>query len=151
LVASLVSFLIGEIKQESSYQKEILEFSRLILKIVAASIVFDTLFFLVFRANPNSLMRTLWMIGGVLTEVVLIFSVRTRHRFRQASPPSLALVGLSLISGLLILVLPFSKLGKDFFFFTTPQVYSLLLVLGLVFLYFVISEGVKLGYYKRRR
>jgi len=138
-----------ELKRPRGYA--IKELVGLIVLLGVVSSVFDILFFLVFRANPTSLMRTLWMIGSVLTEIVLIFSIRTRRQFWQASPPSLALVGLSFISGLLILVLPFSNLGKEFFFFATPPLSSLLLVLGLVLLYFVISEGVKLGYYKRRR
>jgi hypothetical protein len=39
-------------------------------------------------------------------------------------------------------------LGKQFFFFVSPPFFSLLLVFLLVFLYFALSEGVKVGYFR---
>jgi len=135
-----------ELKRPKAYSLK--EVVWLIVLLGVISSVFDFLFFWIFRTSPPSLMRTLWFVESSLTEIVLIFSIRTRRWFWQASPPSLPLAGLALVSTLLILVLPFSNLGKQFFFFVSPPFFSLLLVFLLVFLYFFISEVVKVGYFR---
>jgi len=135
-----------ELKRPKAYSLK--EVVWLIVLLGLTSSVFDFLFFWIFRTSPPALIRTLWFVESSLTEIVLIFSIRTRRWFWQASPPSLPLAGLALVSTLLILVLPFSNLGKQFFFFVSPPFFSLLLVFLLVFLYFALSEGVKVGYFR---
>ena len=135
----------GELRRPRAYVlKEVIW---LIVLLGGISSVFDFLFFSIFRTSPPSLMRTLWFVGSVLTEIVLIFSVRTRQAFWKASRPSIALIGLALASGLVTLLLPFTYFGRQVFFFTSPPIFNFLLVLFLVVGYFIISEEVKLRYF----
>jgi len=134
-----------ELKRPKAYRlKEVIG---LIVLLGGVSAVFDFLFFAIFRGKPPELIQTLWFEESILTEIVLIFSVRTRQVFWKANRPSLPLLGLTLVSGLITLILPFSNFGKEIFFFVTPSIFSLLLVFGLVVGYFIISEGVKLRYF----
>jgi hypothetical protein len=45
-------------------------------------------------------------------------------------------------------VLPFTNFGQQFFHFVRPPIHYLLTVLFLVLVYFIISEIVKLFYFK---
>ncbi|MGB9706822.1 MAG: cation-translocating P-type ATPase [Microgenomates group bacterium] len=119
----------------------------LIVLLGGVSAIFDFLFFAIFRKNPPALIQTLWFLESILTEIVLIFSVRTRRPFWKARRPAIFLLGLALASILLTVILPFSRFGKEVFFFVSPPISSFLIVLGLVLSYFIISEGVKLKYF----
>lgn len=115
------------------------------------SMVFDFIFFgLFFRMSPEVL-QTNWFIGSILTELALIFSVRTKSLFVKGSKPSRSLVWLSVIVTLVTIGLPFTHFGQSVFRFAPPSQSHLILILSLVAIYFVCSEVVKLFYYKSRR
>jgi len=140
---------VEELKKPKFYQlnKVIL----LIIFLALVSTIFDFIFFGIFHKVQPSLLQTLWFIESILTEIFLIFSIRTRHLFIKTKFPSFPLIIFSLLTIFITVILPFTNLGKEFFNFITPSLSSLLIVILLVFSYFIVSEIVKLSYFKNNK
>jgi Mg2+-importing ATPase len=134
-----------ELKRPKNYNiREIVLFAT-VLGVV--STVFDFIFFgLFYRISPEVL-QTNWFIGSVLTEIILIFSVRTKFFFLAAKRASNTLIGLAAATIAITLILPFTFFGQKIFNFIKPQTNHLWLILGVVVGYFVITESVKLIYH----
>ncbi len=120
----------------------------LIISLALVSTVFDFLFFSIFYRQQPGVIQTLWFIESILTEIILIYIIRTRKKFWKAKKPSLWLLSLTIIDGIFIIILPFLPIGKTWFHFVTPPILPLLLVFFLVGCYFAMSEWVKLIYFK---
>ncbi|MFA7714865.1 MAG: HAD-IC family P-type ATPase, partial [Candidatus Paceibacterota bacterium] len=119
-----------------------------IVALALVSTVFDFIFFAIFYKAAPSTIQTLWFIESILTEIVLIFIIRTRHFFLKAKRPGLSLILFTILDALIIFSLPFTFLGQGFFHFAAPAVGQLLIVLLLVSCYFATSEIVKLAYFR---
>jgi len=119
----------------------------LVFLLALVSLIFDFIFFGIFYKTEPGLLRTLWFIESILTEIALIFSIRTSFFFLKAKRPSLPLIIFSLLAFLITISLPFTDLGKETFHFASPPLAGFLMVLFLVFTYFIISEAVKLSYF----
>ena len=133
-----------ELKKPKLYQLH--KFILLFLILGLTSTIFDFIFFGIFYKLEPSLLRTLWYIMSILTEVVFVFSFRTYRFFAQAKKPSFLLLLSSFLICLVTIALPFTKLGREIFFFTPPSITALFSVFGLIFAYFVSSEIIKLIY-----
>jgi len=138
-----------ELKSPKKYEVKEIIIVAIILGLV--SMVFDFIFFGSFYRISPEVLQTNWFIGSILTELVLIFSIRTKSLFIKGSRPSKSLVYLSIMVFMLTVGLPYTAFGQNIFKFTPPTLTHLLLILSLVFIYFVVSEIVKLMYYKKRR
>lgn len=123
----------------------------LIVLLAFISTIFDFIFFSVFLKNSPGTIQTLWFIESILTEILLIFIIRTRGPFWKAKKPSLSLMLFTAIDGLFIILLPFLSFGKDFLKFQKPPIGGLLMVLFLVANYFIVSEVAKLFYFKFKK
>ncbi len=137
---------VEELKKPKLYQ--INKFISLIILLALVSTVFDFIFFGIFHKVEPSLLQTLWFIESILTEIVLIFSVRTFHFFAKAKMPSIPLIIISFFTFLITILLPFTDFGKATFHFVSPPISFLLIVLSLIISYFIVSELVKLAYFK---
>lgn len=137
---------IEELKKPKMFQLNNMIF--LVMLLALTSTLFDFIFFGIFRKVQPELLRTLWFIESILTEIFLVFSSRTSHFFLKAKFPSLPLLILSLLAVATTVILPFASIGRNFFRFTTPSFGNLLFVLTLVVAYFFVSEAVKLTYFK---
>jgi P-type Mg2+ transporter len=134
-----------ELKKPKFYQ-----LNRVIVLIVVLgliSTIFDFIFFAIFYKVQPSLLQTLWFIESILTEIVLIFSIRTSNFFLKAKAPSFSLVAISVFIFLITVGLPFTGFGQETFHFVVPPATALSIVLGLIMLYFIISEMAKLIYF----
>lgn len=136
-----------ELKKPKSYQLHHIVW--LIIFLALVSTIFDFIFFGIFYKYPPALLQTLWFIESILTEILLIFSIRTRGFFLKARNPSLPLIILSFLTVAATILLPFTDIGKEFFHFTSPPLIPLLIVASLLAGYFVVSEMVKLRYYSK--
>lgn len=112
------------------------------------STVFDFIFFALFRNAGATTLQTNWFIGSVLTELALIYSVRTHFFFLKARRPSGILGGLSVLAVATTVILPLTSLGQYWFKFITPSVHDFGLIFGVVAIYFVVTEAIKLLYYR---
>lgn len=140
---------IEELKKPKLYQLN--KFILLIFFLALVSTVFDFAFFGIFRKAGAPMLQTLWFIESILTEIFLIFSIRSRRFFFKARVPSVPLIVISFLTVFLTIFLPFSDFGKDFFHFVSPPLFSLLIVFFLLLSYFSVSEIVKLIYFHFRK
>ncbi len=137
-----------ELKSPKKYEVKEIVIMAIILGLV--STVFDFMFFgLFYRISPEVL-QTNWFVASILTELVLIFSIRTKSFFAKANRPSKWLVYLSIMTFILTIGLPFTNFGQKIFKFTPPTIMHMVWILSLVAVYFVISEMVKLFYYRNK-
>lgn len=115
------------------------------------SAIFDVililLLFLVFTADKD-LFRTALFIEIVLSEVLVLFMIRTDKFFLKSEPPSRKLVGASVSALLITFALIYLPITSIFEFTFLP-----LLLLGIVILvvvgYVITTEIVKLAYFKK--
>jgi Mg2+-importing ATPase len=119
----------------------------LIIFLGLISMVFDFLFFAVFRHQPAHIIQTLWFVESVLSENIFILSIRSKLPFWRAVRPSAPLLGLLVITTIMAVLIPYSFLAKDFIF-AQPTWGQIGLVFIIVCLYFVTTETVKIIYYK---
>ena len=139
-----------ELKKPKLYQLH--QIISLIIILAIVSNIFDFIFFGIFYNRVGEqLLQTLWFMMSVLTEIVLIFSLRTRYFFLKAEKPNFMLLSFSLLMVLLTIFLPFTKLGKEFFHFVSPSFLNLLTLFIIIICYFSANEIVKLMYFKYKR
>lgn len=139
----------ADLKSPRQYETREIIIIAIILGLV--STLFDFIFFALFYHLPPAVLQTNWFIASVLTELVLIFSIRTKLLFFKANPPSPWLVYLSLMVFVVAIGLPLTPTGQLIFKFTPPTALHLIWIISLVFIYFIVSEMVKLLYYKHRK
>lgn len=110
------------------------------------STIFDFIFFgLFYRISPEVL-QTNWFIGSILTELLLLFSIRTRFLFTRARRPSGILIWLSVSACIATLVIPFLPFAQETFHFTPPTMTHFFIIIGVAVAYFAVTEIVKLMY-----
>ena len=136
---------VEELKRPRAY--ELSNVLPLIIALGLVSSLFDFIFFSIFRNQPPANIQTLWFLESILTEIFIIYIIRTRGVFWKAKRPSFLLMSLTAIDGIIILVLPFLKIGQSWFHFVIPPIIPLLIVFFLVGVYFAMSELVKLIYF----
>lgn len=137
---------VEELRKPKLYQLN--RFILLIFLLGLVSTAFDFIFFGLFHNAQPGLIQTLWFMESILTEILLIFSVRTSHLFFKAKGPSFLLIVVSLFAVAVSIFLPFSNIGKEALGFVSPPFASLLIVFSLLFFYFIASEMVKLFYFR---
>lgn len=137
---------IEELRKPKLYQLHMV--LPLIISLALVSTVFDFIFFAIFFKQTPAVIQTLWYIESIITEIMLIFIIRTRKPFYKAKRPSFWLISLAIIDAIIVVVLPFSKIGQNWFHFITPPIIPLLIVFGLNIAYFITSELVKLIYFR---
>jgi Mg2+-importing ATPase len=112
------------------------------------STVDDFMFFAIFVNQGAGILQTNWFVGSILTELVFLFSIRTKLPFYKATRPSWYVLALTGVAGAATLVLPYTAFGQTAFHFTPPTAVHLGIILVLVGAFFVCAELVKLSYYR---
>jgi Mg2+-importing ATPase len=124
---------------------------RFMIVIGPISTLFDVATFallLLFFHATESFFRTGWFVESLVTQILMIFAVRTR-RSLFASRPHRAVVGLALGTAALTLALPFLPVvGQWFDFVYLPASYFAFLV-AVVAAFLVMTELVKRAFYAR--
>ena len=123
-------------------------FALIALLLGMVSTIFDFIFFGAFFRFSPSVLQTSWFIGSILTELLFIFSIRTKFFFLKSSPPSKILLGLALFAGLCTILIPFTSIGQHVFGFTKPSFSNLAIILGIAGVYLAVSETIKLVYFR---
>jgi Mg2+-importing ATPase len=108
------------------------------------STVFDFIFFgLFYRISPGVL-QTNWFIASVLTELLLVLSIRSMLPITRAGWPAPVIIYLSATAFLITIALPMIPLTAAFFEFTRPTPGHLGIVVGVAVCYLIVSEIVKI-------
>ena len=136
---------VEELRRPKLYQLHMV--LPLIIFLALTSTVFDFIFFSIFYKQPAEVIQTLWFIESIITEILLIFIIRTKHKFWKAKRPSIWLLSFAIIDGLFVIILPFLSIGQEWFHFITPPIIPLLIVLLCTIFYFFASEAVKLIFF----
>ena len=115
------------------------------------SSVFDFLTFFVmlviFKASAP-LFQTAWFVESLFTQTLIIFAIRTKKVPFFKSVPSKSLVLNIMVVLAFAVALPFTSIG-GFFSFVPLPVNFLLILIGFIFVYFVLVERVKAWFYTR--
>jgi len=107
------------------------------------STVFDFICFgLFYRISPEVL-QTNWFIASVITEILLMLSIRSLLPLTKAGWPAPSIVVLSVIAVVLALALPMLPWTAAFFEFKRPTLAHLGLILAIVSSYLIVTEIVK--------
>ncbi|MEO8093507.1 MAG: HAD-IC family P-type ATPase, partial [Pseudolysinimonas sp.] len=118
----------------------------------AVSSVFDLTTFAILRWGFDAgavEFRSAWFVGSVLTEVAVLFVLRTRGAFFR-SKPSRSIVGASLLIAALAIGIPYSPLAGPLGMTALPgELLGLVIVVTLG--YELVAEIVKLVFWRRRR
>jgi len=108
------------------------------------STVFDFIVFFYFRTFGEGVLQSAWFLTSVLTEILIIFSLRTPQFFLKGPKPSFVLSFVSVLTiGLTVLSIFYQPLSQ-FFGFIALEINHLLVIFGLVLTYFIFSELSKL-------
>jgi Mg2+-importing ATPase len=94
----------------------------------------------------ETLFRTGWFVESLVTQVLVIFVIRTHGR-PWASRPSAWLTAASLAVVALAVGLPFMPAGRLFHFEPPPAIFFAWLA-GMVFAYLALAEGAKRFFYR---
>lgn len=115
------------------------------------SSAFDFIFFGVFLRFGELALQTGWFIESILTELIFIFSARTKVAFFKAIKPSSALISLVATAAILTVILPYTAFGQGEFGFITLDTTKLGTIFLIVIVYFAATEGSKLLFFKLQK
>ncbi len=107
------------------------------------STVFDFVYFALFYRISPEVLQTNWFIGSVVTELLLVLSIRSMLPIEKAGRPAPIIIYLSVLAFTLTFALPLIPWTAAFFEFQSPTFGHLALILGLAVLYLIVSELVK--------
>lgn len=135
-----------ELEKPKNYQMHSIVLMTTLLGVVSS--VFDFILFGKFiRVSPEAL-QTAWFILSVITEVILIFSLRTKFVFYRARHASFSLGLLSFLVLSIVIALPFTFFGREVLHFIEPSLGFFSTILLLAAGYFLATEVVKRFYYR---
>jgi len=112
------------------------------------SSVFDFIFFGVFRHAAPGTLQTMFFYESVLSEILLIFALRTNRFMFAARPPARTLTLLGVVTVIITIALPFTAFGQHVFHFVHPERPALIAVFVIVLGYLCSTEAAKLAYHK---
>ncbi len=107
------------------------------------SSVFDFAAFAWFRQLGEQGLQTMWFTFSVITELALIYSLRTRKPFWRGMRSAPVLVALTGLAAVVALVLPQVAVGRAAFGFLQPTALLIGQVFALAGAYFLVTEFVK--------
>lgn len=100
-----------------------------------------------FLHTPTGEFRTAWFMMSVISEMLLVFSLRTRLPFFKAAPPSLLLVAATLAAASLSVAFIYYPPLAALFQFVPPTAGILLLIASMLAAYFATAEIGKVYFY----
>ena len=107
------------------------------------STVFDFMWFALFYKMSPEILQTNWFIASVITEILLLFSIRSMLPIEKAGWPAKPIVLLSAFAFVLALALPSIPATADFFEFTRPTLTHFMIIISLAFVYLATTEIAK--------
>ncbi len=107
------------------------------------STVFDFMWFGLFFRHAPEVLQTNWFIASVITEILLLVSIRSMLPIEKAGWPAPVIIWLSLFAFITALALPTIPYTAELFGFTPPTFTHLALIVSLALTYLVVSELVK--------
>lgn len=135
-----------ELETPKNYHIHSIVLMTILLGVVSS--IFDFMLFGYFSHIPQATLQTAWFLLSLATEVVLIFSLRTRFVFFRAKRASFFLTYFSLIALVGGILLLFTPIGMNMFHFMRPTLPLLSTIILLTLSYFAATEIVKRFYFR---
>ena len=110
-------------------------------------ITFLTLFY-VLKVKETAF-QTGWFVESILTELFILFIIRTHKSFFKSKPGKYLFI-LSILGLVLTLGLPYSFLASELGLSPIP-LYNLSLLLSIVFVYIVTADMLKVWFFRKYR
>jgi Mg2+-importing ATPase len=107
------------------------------------STVFDFMWFALFYKEGPEILQTNWFIASVISEILLLFSIRSMLPIKKAGRPAPLIIWLSGLAFFGAIAFPIIPFTAYYFEFTIPSFYDLSLIVLLTFIYIIITEVVK--------
>jgi Mg2+-importing ATPase len=146
---SIATDSVDEVELERPRGYKVVELTGVAVVLGAISTLFDFAFFGYFvRFDDPAVLQTMWFMGSVLTELVLLFSIRTSLPFWRSRRPSATVLWLTLSVMAATVALPFVAPVRELFGFVVPEPRHLAMAFALVVLYFASTETAKLLFYR---
>jgi Mg2+-importing ATPase len=114
----------------------------------AVSSIFDFIIFGTYAHVSPEALQTAWFFLSAFTEVVLIFSLRSKHSFFKTRKPSVLLGTLAIFVLGIVSVLPFIPAAREVFSFINPPRMMLPFIVTITVVYFASTEAMKYFYYR---
>lgn len=131
----------AEIREPQKYEFRSLYIIFITLGLV--STLFDFMWFGLFYKEGASILQTNWFIASVITEILLLFSIRSLVPIEKAGLPAPIIMWLSGFAFCGTLAVALVPALASYFEFTTPSSSDLTLIVALAFMYLVVTELVK--------
>jgi len=138
-----------ELKQPKKYQVHTVVLIATLFGVISS--VFDFILFGKFYHASEATLQTAWFLLSIATEVILVYSLRTRRPFFHSRRMPFLLTVLSLVIVSIAFSLPFFSFGQDIFLFIRPTTQMMQTVFFLLIGYFVMTEIVKHFYFQHFR
>lgn len=97
---------------------------------------------------PKEQFRTALFTLSCLEEILVTFLIRTKKPFWKSRPSNLLII-LSIITGIIVLILPYTSFGNKFFQFNSLNKETLLLISIIIILYCITIEIFKIYFFKK--
>lgn len=139
----------SEIAMPKTYEIREIVFTATVLGIVSSA--FDFITFATFFHFAPEILQTNWFMESILTELLLIYSIRTRKFFLKSfrkNMPSKSILILTIVAGGATMILPFTTFGANVFSFIKPTAMQFGIVIFISTAYLVSTEAAKLLLYK---
>ena len=135
-----------ELLSPKKYQVKDIIIIAMILGLLSS--IFDFTFFAMFYKISPEVLQTNWFISSILTELVFLFSIRTKRFMFKSSRPSNMIMILTSLAIAFTIIIPFTSWGQQIFSFIAPSFAHLMLIIGVTMIYLFCSELVKYYYYR---
>jgi Mg2+-importing ATPase len=103
----------------------------------------DLLFLLWFYKLTAHALETSWVLWSILSELGIIFALRTTLSVMRATRPSWQLATSCSVAAITAMILPFSRFGIHSLGYSRLMVSDIGSIIALVILYFILAELVK--------
>ena len=145
---SIATDTVDDYELEKPRGYNIGEITAIAIVLGVVSTLFDFAFFGYFMHQGEKTLQTMWFIGSILTELILLFSIRTALPFWKAKFPSGTVIWLTLGAMAITVALPLIPAMRALFGFIVPSAGQWGMAALLVVMYFIFTEAVKLLFYR---
>lgn len=139
---------VDEMELERPRGYKVVELTTVAIVLGVVSTMFDFAFFGYFQQFGESVLQTMWFAGSIITELLIVFSIRTTLPFWKAKRPANGLLYLTLSVIVLTVSMLYIPFTKELFYLISPGVKYLVPAAILIVAYFATTEIVKLLFYR---
>lgn len=142
----MIAIALDRVAPQELARPQRLDFRTLYIVFMTLGLVstaFDFLYFALFYQVSPEVLQTNWFMGSVLTELLLILSIRSVLPVERAGLPATPILLIAGLAFALTIALPVIPATAAFFGFRPPSPADLALVIGIALAYFAATEIAK--------